>query len=107
MTKLKTTLAVIGIVVTVVVVAVGIYLGSWWLVRDTTNRDAEVRQQTYGRQNALVEAILDDIREAEAPATPPEQRVAIVNIVCDNAGTLTGSIELPRHAQTFINQECP
>ena len=107
MTQLKTTLAVIGVVIVVVVAAVGIYLGSWWLTRDVTDRDATVRQQTYGRQNALVEAILDDIREAEAPATPPEQRVAIVNIICDNAGKLTGSNELPRHAQTFINQECP
>ena len=106
MTTLKTTLAVVGIAVTVALVAVGIYLGSWWVMRDSTNRDAGIRQDSYGRQSALVEAILDDIREADAPATPQAQRVAIVTIICDNAAKLTGSIELPYSAQNFINKEC-
>lgn len=92
--------------VAIVLLLVGIYLGGWWLTRDSVNRRAEIRQDTYGRQNALVEQILDDIREAEGPNVPPNQRVAIINQLCDSAAKLTGSIELPASAQTFIAREC-
>jgi len=106
MKPVKNTLVIEASVIVLVAVCAGAYLGYWWLTRDVTDRQARVNQQTYGRQNALVEQILDDIREAEAPATPPEQRVAIVNIVCDSYYKLTGSIQLPPSAQAFITKEC-
>ncbi|MGW8178131.1 MAG: hypothetical protein ACWGQW_05050 [bacterium] len=89
-----------------VAICVGAYLGYWWLVRDTTQRAGEVRQETYGRQNALVEQVLDDIREAQRPGVPNNQYYAIVDVICDNAAKLNGTIDLPRNAQNFINQEC-
>lgn len=97
---------ILGVIVTVALL-VCLYLGVWWLRRDTTDREAQILQQTYGRQNALVEQILDDIEEAEDPNIPLSQRAALVDIVCDSAAKLTGSIELPNYAQTFVLQECP
>lgn len=104
--NIKTSAGVLLAVTLVIVAIVGIYLGFWWLRHDTTDRGARVQQRTYGRQNALVEQILDDIREADAPATPPQQRAAIIDIVCDSYDKLTGSIQLPPHAQSFIIKEC-
>lgn len=93
-------------VLVVCVLVIALYLGVWWLRRENTDRQARVNQRTYGRQNALVEQILDDIAEAENPAIPAAQRVAIVDIVCDSAAKLTGSIALPPNAARFIEQEC-
>jgi hypothetical protein len=107
MTTAKTVgLTILGLVV-VAALGVGAYLGGWWLKSDTTNRAAEVRQETFGRQNALVGAILDDIAEAQDPNIPAAQRVALVDIICDNAAVLTGSIQLPPSAETFVREECP
>lgn len=91
----------------VVAICVVGYLGYWWLRGNSTTREAQVQQNTYGRQNALVEQVLDDIRDAETVGIPPAQRVAIVDQVCDAAAKLTGSIALPAHAAAFIAQECP
>lgn len=103
---MKQTTRTVAVVLAVVLILVLAYLGGWWLTRDSTDRRARVQQQTYGRQNALVEQILDDIREAEGPNVPVNQRQAVVDQICDNAAKLTGSIELSRHAQNFVNQEC-
>lgn len=98
-----------GLLALVVVVAVVIaaYFGIWWLRRDVTDREARVQQQTYGRQNALVEQILDDVEEALDPDIPANQRAALTDIICDSAAKLTGSIQLPNFAQNFISEECP
>jgi hypothetical protein len=103
----RRTLSIIGTVIAVAAICVAAYLGIWWLRHDTTDRGARVQQRTYGRQNALVEQILDDIRDAETPGIPPAQRVAIIDQVCDSAAKLTGSIQLPAHAANFVAQECP
>lgn len=105
--SVTSTLSVIGVVLVVALVCVAVYLGGWWLTRDTTDRQARVNQRTYGRQNALVEQILDDIAEAETAGLPPQQRAAIIDIICDSAAKLTDSIELPNGAQLFITRECP
>lgn len=90
----------------VLITLVLLYLGIWWLRGDAVNRNAQIRQDTYGRQNALVEQILDDIREVENPNVPPNQRAAVIDQICDSAAKLTGSIELPNNARNFINGEC-
>jgi len=93
-------------ILVVVLVAVGGYQLHWWLRGQEVNRSAQINQQGYGRQNALVEQILDDIKDAETLGIPAGQRIAIISQICDSAGKLTGSIELPFAAQQFINQEC-
>lgn len=104
--KTNTMIAILALLIAMPLIIVGGYVGGWWLREDVVNRGAEIRQDTYGRQNALVEQILDDIREAERPGVPANQRTAIVDIVCDSAAKLTGSIELPSNAETFVNREC-
>lgn len=107
MNRTRRVLAGLAIFIVVALVVVGAYGLYWWVRHDSTNRNAKVQQDTYGRQNALVEQVLDDIRDAETAGIPASQRIAIVDQICDSAAKLTGSIQLPPHAQTFINQECP
>jgi hypothetical protein len=86
-------------------VIIGLFFLGWWIKEYAVNRNAEIRQDSYGRQNALVEQILDDIAEAESNI-PPAQRVAIIDGICDSEAKLTGSIELPTNAQRFIQENC-
>jgi hypothetical protein len=103
---MKTTLQVTaGIIFTAGIIIALFFLG-WWIKEYSVNRNAEINQDTYGRQNALVEQILDDIPEAEDPAIPTNQRVAIIDGICDSAAKLTGSIELPFNAQAFVTENC-
>ena len=105
MKALRNTGAVILGLILVGVLVVGLFLGGWWLKEYGVNRNAQILQDTYGRQNALVEQILDDIAEAEGNI-PANQRVAIVDLVCDSAAKLTSTIELPFSAQQFIQENC-
>lgn len=89
----------------VVVLVVGLFLGGWWLKEYGVNRNAQINQDGYGRQNALVEQILDDIGEAEG-SIPDNQRIAVIDGVCDSAAKLTGTIQLPPNAQQFIQENC-
>ena len=61
---MKTSSAVaigVGAIVLTAGIAVGGYQLNWWLRDQAVNRTAEINQDSYGRQNALVEQILDDI----------------------------------------------
>lgn len=98
-------LAIVTGVILFCAVIVGLFFLGWWIKEYSTNRDAEILQDTYGRQNALVEQILDDIGEAEGNI-PANQRVAIIDGICDSAAKLTGSIELPFNAKAFIQENC-
>jgi len=102
---LATTAGVIGAIVLAMALFVGLFFLGWWINEYAVNRNAEIRQDSYGRQNALVEQILDDIAEAEGNI-PPNQRAAIVDGICDSEAKLTGSIELPLNAQQFIRENC-
>ena len=96
----------LGVVLTLTLVVVGIYLLGWWVTKDTVNRTAKINNDSYNRQNALVEEILADIPEALNPNLPAGQRIAITSQICDSAGKLTGSISIPFSAKTFIQEEC-
>jgi hypothetical protein len=105
MQTLKSALMVILSVLMIALLSVGVFYLGWWIKEFAVNRNAEINQDSYGRQNALVEQILDDIGEAEGNI-PPNQRVAIIDGVCDSASKLTGTIELPFNAQQFIQENC-
>ena len=96
-----TTAGIILAVVLSIAVVVGLFFLGFAIKEYSTNRNAEILQDTYGRQNALVEQILDDIGEAEGNI-PSNQRVAVIDGICDSAAKLTGSIQLPINAQQFI-----
>jgi hypothetical protein len=98
----------VGIVLALVLttgILVGLFFGGWWLKEYAVNRNAQINQGGFGRQNALVEQILDDIAEAEGNI-PANQRVAIIDGICDSAAKLTGSITLPFNAQQFVQENC-
>jgi hypothetical protein len=113
----------LNITVAVVVVALltaGLSIGAWqlgWFVEEkNTERRGRIDQETYQRQNALVEAMLDDVREvrsidisaAEAPSPQLDaQRTAIVSQICDSAAKLNGTIDLDVSTQAFVTVECP
>lgn len=90
----------------VVGLAVGGWKLHWWMAEESTDLSARINQTTYQRQNALVEQIIDDVREASDPALPPAQRTAIVAQICDSASKLTGSIPLTGSTATFVAKEC-
>lgn len=101
---LKSVLAPIAGLALVLGIAVGGYKLYWFIERDTTNKQAHIYQDSYGRQNSLVTAILADIRDAEDPNIPANQRTGIVNVICDSYDQLIrttsvrhkDSLSLPR-----------
>ncbi len=102
---LATTAGVILAIFVTLALVVGLFFLGFWIKEYSTNRNAQILQDTYGRQNALVEQILDDISEAEGDI-PPNQRIAVIDGICDSAAKLTGSIQLPLNAQRFIQENC-
>ena len=104
--KAKIALLVIGVLAVLTFITVGGYQLNWWLRGQEANRSAQIDQNTYGRQNALTEAVLTEIRQLEDPNLPPAQRTALVAEMCNNAAKLTGSITLPQTTITFIAKEC-
>lgn len=106
MSKSGIFMSVVGGLVLLVLLVIGGWQLGWWLKDETVNRNAQILQDSYGRQNALVEQILDDVREAEAGNLPPQQVIAITSQICDSAAKLTGTIELPMSAQAFVAREC-
>jgi len=102
----KAALATIAALATTALLAIGGWQLGWWMQSESVNRNAQINQDSYGRQNALTEAVLRGISQLEDPNLPTVQRTALVNEVCFNAARLTGTIDLPRSAYTFIALEC-
>jgi hypothetical protein len=100
-----TTAGIILSVLLVLSIVVGLFFLGFAIKEYSTNRNAQILQDTYGRQNALVEQILDDIGEAEGNI-PANQRVAIIDGICDSAAKLTDTIQLPFNAQQFVQENC-
>ena len=108
----------LGIFLALAVLAVAVYLGVWWLRKDSVNRTAEINEDSYGRQVALVDEVLDaanDINRVDvaiANASPEQagalqgQRQALVETMCDAYGRITGKVNLTPSAQTLITKEC-
>ena len=103
---MRTITAVATAIALVVGLAIGGWQLGWWMQAESVNRTAQISQDSYGRQNALTEAVLRGINQLEDPNLPSVQRTALVNEVCFNAARLTGAIQLPQSATTFIAQEC-
>lgn len=107
---MKTGLSAIGLAVVGVVVVVALAIAGWqlnWFVKSKdVNRNAQILNNSYGRQTALVDAINKELVDAQTPGLPDGQRKAIVAQLCDNAGHLTGTITLSLVAREFIAKEC-
>jgi hypothetical protein len=104
--KSKYVLAALVSLLLLVGITVGGYQLHWWLRDQDANRSAQINQNSYGRQNALTEAVLREARDLTDQNIPAAQRTAIVAQLCDNAAKLTGSITLPASTQALIAKEC-
>lgn len=113
--------AVIVGVILIIALAVGVgFAGrefNWWLRKDNTDRQTKINDQSYSRQTALKDTVMNDAKEIsriDVALTQPGantvalngQRKAIVSDMCDAAGSLTGKVKLSVSAQTLITQEC-
>jgi hypothetical protein len=90
----------------VVGIAVGGYKLNWWLVNDTTNRTAQVNQNSYGRQVGLVDDIVRKYAEVQNPNLPDNQKQAITTEMCVSFAMLSGSVPLPYNISNYLNTEC-
>ena len=112
--------AVLLVLVILAVVVVGGWLGGWWLKEETTNRNSQINNDSYARQSALADEVIDlhtqitdlDVRaagdgvNAEQKTLILTQRAALVNNLCDAFDQTTGTTTLPTDIYTFTAKEC-
>lgn len=99
-------LATIGTILVIGLVVVGGYLGGWWLQEDAVNRTAQINQNSYGRQVALVDDITRKYAEIQNPNLPEPQKQAIVTEMCVDFGFLTGKVQINPNIANYLNTEC-
>ena len=100
-------------------VLVGMYQGGWWLREDGVNRTSQINNDSYARQSALAEQVIDlhkevtDLDVLAAGDVTAEQktliltnRAALVTDLCAKYGQTTGTTTLPADIHAFAAQEC-
>jgi len=115
---MKQVLTVIGVIVLVVVLSVVAWQGYWWLNRASTQRQAEIREDTFARQTALADEVItlyDDVTTVDVqlltaardqrPALEA-QRAAFVDRLCDAYGRMNGTVGIPASTEAFAEGEC-
>jgi hypothetical protein len=111
----------VGSIFAIILIA-ALSFGAWhldWFVKEAnTNKQAEIYQDSYGRQSALSQAIIDDVSEltdidvaitkADAASKGPliAQRKALVDRICSNNTLITGTIELTGNTAVVVAREC-
>lgn len=96
---------------------VALYAGYWWLHRDATNREGEIKRGTFQYQQGAVAGAQDKAAEVAriddvqlATATPDQatalgnQRTAIVTQTCQLIARVNGDI--PTDLTSFKAKEC-
>ena len=73
----------------VIVVAIGLYLGYWVLVRDTTDRQVGIDNRNTGTQTAWMDEATDLVNEASLLPADAPQRGALERQACDLIGRLS------------------
>lgn len=103
---IRTTLAALVGIVAVAALLVGLYLGTWWLREDSVNRDAEIRRDSFERQETLRDELLDqaaDLGDLDVQLANPSlsddqrdalrgQREAMRRQLCSLAADITGDL---------------
>lgn len=102
-----------AIVIGIVVILVGGYFAYWAVVRDSTNRRADVNRTTYEYQQTIRSTLarrLSDIADIDTQAVLDEspqlraQRKAIVAEMCAMADQISGDV--PPRIVAFTVKEC-
>lgn len=119
MNTLKVIFAGLGILLLVALICVGGYQLGWWLNKDGTNRQSEIYNDSFQRQNALVaeagRTIADvktidvqivTVTDPEVKATLAAQRKALVTQACETIGKFSGTVSVPASTTQFQTKEC-
>ena len=115
---MKDSLKLAGVLVAGAVVAVCAYLGGWWLQEDAENRRAEIRRDSFERQETLRDELLDqaaDLTDLDVQLAHPDltddqrsalrgQREAMRTQLCSLAADITG--DLTPTINTAIEENC-
>lgn len=110
----------IAVIATLAVAAllIGIWHLGWFVEERNVDRRAGINNQSYARQSALQEEVLDkyrtvtdiDVQLAQASeddrAALAAQRAAVVDQFCDAYNQLTDSAVVSDRVQSFATQEC-
>lgn len=116
---MRTALGTIAAIIVIVAIIVGGYLGGWWLREDAINRDSAINNDSYARQTALQEELIDkygtvaDIDVQLTTATDEQagplraQRTAVLNQFCLAYSQYTGTVSLPDTVYAYAERECP
>jgi hypothetical protein len=112
---LKTVVAVIG----GAAVIAGLWFGGWWLREESVNRTSEINNDSYARQTALAEEVIDlhsqiadlDVRAAGDLTDGQKtligtQRAALVTNLCGAYDQTTDTVTIPSDIHAFAAQEC-
>jgi hypothetical protein len=109
------------ILISLLVVAglVGLYFLGWFLKEQAVNRTSQINNDSYARQSALVEEIIDthsqvtdlDVRvagdvTAEQKTLILTQRAALVTELCAAHGQVVHINNIPANIHSFATQEC-
>lgn len=92
-------------VVLVVGIAVGGYLGGWWLKSDATDRRVGIENRNTGTQTAWRDEALDLMNQADL-LDPSPQREALERQACDLIGRLTDTYMTDDRLVAFEEAEC-
>lgn len=115
---MRTIAGAIGAVVLVAALSVGVYQGGWWLSEDGVNRRAEINNQSFARQSALQEEVIDKYRvladidvqistATDSQAAPLKaQRKAVLDQLCLAWGQMTETATVPATAATYAERNC-
>lgn len=103
----------------VALILVGLFFGGWWLREYAVNRSSEINNDSYARQTALAEEIIDlhkqitdlDVRAAGDVTEKQKvligtQRAALVNNLCSAYDQTTGTVTIPPDILSFATKEC-
>lgn len=114
----KSVAVFLGSAIIIVAFAVGTYLLGWWVEEDTINRRSEINNDSYARQTALQEEMVDKYRTVSdidvqiATATDEQvaplkaQRQAVLNQLCLAHSQWTGTVSVPQHVTDYAERNC-
>ena len=109
----------VGVVLLLAVALAGLYLGGWWVKRDSVNRQSVINTESYARQQALAQEAIDlhtevtrlDVRALDAETDQEKtvlgaQRAALVTEFCDAYYQVTVLNAVGPDLVIFASKEC-
>jgi hypothetical protein len=96
----------LAVIIVIIGVVVGGYLGGWWLKKDTTDRRVGIENRNTGVQTAWRDEALDLMNQADLLQENAPQRRALERQACDLIGRLTDNYRSDDRILTFEETRC-